>query len=168
MSRLLISRIARAFGLLGLALLVAGLFLPYITSVDLFSSEPVTQILSVWGLAGLYSALFLIGPVALVVLSQFMPMPGGPFSVWRRIAFIACLVCAIGGLLLFLLVTRAIYCLGYCGATGPWSIHGFRMLDPGFWLMLAGFVLSILSSLVPRALRQSPMLTGEGAVSQVS
>jgi hypothetical protein len=162
MSRLAISRLISVFGLLGLALLVVGLFLPFITTIDYFDvSGPYTYALSFWGSAGLSSALFLIAPVALVALTQFIPAPAGSRRVRRRVVFILSLIVSIVTLLFFLLVTRVSYCLFYCAPPGPWTLKGVRMLDPGFWVMLAGYLISIVSNLLSLRLR-SRAVTSEG------
>src|SRR5262249_39672789 len=100
MARLTISGLVRAFGLLGLALLGVGLFLPFITTIDYFDvTKPYTYVLSFGRSLGPYSALVVIGPVALVALTQFIPASAGPHKVRRRVFFILSLILAIGGLL---------------------------------------------------------------------
>lgn len=160
MSRLTISRLISVFGLLGLALLGVGLFLPFITTIDYFLGQS-TYVSSFWESFGLYSAIFVIGPIALVILTQFIPAPAGSRRVGRRVVFILSLILAIAGLLFFLLITRVLYCIFYCGAVGPWAFKGVRMLDPGFWVMLAGFLISIASSVVASVIlrpRSAPRL----------
>ncbi len=162
MARLTISWLVRAFGLLGLALLGVGLFLPFITTIDYFDvTKPYTYVLSFGGSFGFYTALFLIGPVALVALTQFIPVSAGPHEVRRRVFFILSLILAILTLLFFLLVTRVFYCLFYCAPPGPWTLKGVRMIEPGFWVMLAGYLIAIVSSLLSLRLRSRAM-TSEG------
>jgi hypothetical protein len=163
MARLTISWLVRACGLLGLALLGVGLFLPFITTIDYFDvTKPYTYVLSFGGSFGFYTALFLIGPVALVALTQFIPAPTGSRRRGRRVVFILSLILASGGRLFFLLMTRVLYCIFYCAPPGPWTLKGVRMIEPGFWVMLAGYLTAIVSSLLSLRLRSRAM-TSEGS-----
>jgi hypothetical protein len=141
-------------GLVGSALLNSGLFLPWIiTNV----SEPFPQnvttsfwplIMSVvtslrfdWTSAAVGFYFFLLLPLLTGILTSF----AGLFGKGERVFYVLHLICVIVGLFIFLSNSYVVYCLFYCWVTGsgPWVLKGYRVLGPGFWLILGGFLVSL-------------------------
>lgn len=167
MSRSVLRRLVGVLSLLGIALLVIGLFLPWIIRIDYLAHAhcpnglgcppPTTDSRSLWDLLvgdGTVSAFswwlsvaMSFGPLLLVFLLQFVIALVGLRGRGTRILFALGLICALVVLVLYLLAARVFYCLFYCG-TGLYVAPGVRILAPGFWLLLGGFLLSMGSDLV--------------------
>jgi hypothetical protein len=127
-------------GLLGIALLVIGLFLPWqIWSPRLPPSvRPMTAVLW-WRVRGWVLIL-------LVVSTQLVASLAGLLNLRRRVIFAVSLACVIFALLFYLFDTRIEYCLFYCGGY-LYRMRGVKMLGAGFWILLAGFLATTASSL---------------------
>jgi hypothetical protein len=152
-----IQRRIYVIGLVGPALLISGLFLPWITTnfsepFPPSSTESVwAQIMSQvtfhgfdWSSATSISFYFLM---LLPLLTGIWTSLVGLFGKGKRVLFVLHLAFVIIGLVIFLFSSYVAYCLFYCGATGPWALKGTRVLDPGFWLILGGFLLSLGTSI---------------------
>ncbi|HEX4202762.1 MAG TPA: hypothetical protein VHZ51_00890 [Ktedonobacteraceae bacterium] len=153
MSPLSIPRRVHVIGLLGSALLISGLFLPWI--ITTFSEPfPHSDTSSFW--------LLLVGQVTflrfdwssgaivgfyffplLPLLTGILTSLAGLFGKGKRVFFVLHLIFVIVSLCVFLFISYIGYCLFYCGATGPWALRGTRVLAPGFWLILGGFLVSL-------------------------
>lgn len=156
MSPLSVPRRAHVIGLLGSALLISGLFFPWIITT-FFEPSPQSVTNSFWSL--LMSQVpflrfegFSVVAVISVGFYFFMLLPfltgiltslAGLFGKRKRVFFVLHLIFVIVGLLIFLFSSYSGYCLFYCGATGPWALRGTRVLGPGFWLLLGGFLVSL-------------------------
>lgn len=155
MSPLSIPRRVHVIGLLGAALLISGLFLPWIITTV---SEPFPQSYasSFWSLLISqvsflrfdWSAALAVGfdfCLLLLLLTGILTSLAGLFGKGKRVFFLLHLIAVIDGLFFFLFSSYVGYCLFSCGApaTGPWALRGFRVLGPGFWLLLSGFLVSL-------------------------
>jgi hypothetical protein len=152
-SPLSIPRRVHVIGLLGSALLISGLFLPWI--ITNFSEPfPQSDTRSLWSL--LMSLVTVLGfdwsSAISVGFSFFMLLPlltgiltslAGLFGKGKRVFFLLHLIVVIVGVFAFLVSSYIVYCLFYCGATGPWALRGTRAPGPGFWLILGGFLVSL-------------------------
>ena len=155
MSPLSIPRRVHLIGLSGAALLIAGLFLPWvITNV----SEPFPQsdVTSFWPLlvsavtvlrydwsSAIAAGLYLV--ILLPFLTGILICIAGLFGKGKRAFYLLQMILVVIGLFPFLFNSYVNYCLFYCGATGsgPWVLKGYRVLGPGFWLILGGFLVSL-------------------------
>lgn len=155
MSPLSIPRRVHVLGLAGAALLISGLFLPWIIT-KVSQPFPHSDATSFWSLlvsavtglrydwtsaitAGFYFVILL------PFLTGFLICLAGLFDKGRRVYFLLQLIFVIVGVFPFLFTSYISYCLFYCGATGsgPWVLKGYRVLGPGFWLILGGFLVSL-------------------------
>jgi len=143
------------FGLSGVALLISGLFLPWVIT-NVSKPFPQSDATSFWSLlvsavtvlrydwssaitAGFYFILLL------PFLTGTLICLAGLFGKGKRVFFLLQLIFVVIGLFPFLFNSYIIYCLFYCGATGsgPWVLKGYRVFGPGFWLILGGFLVSL-------------------------
>jgi hypothetical protein len=79
----------------------------------------------------------------LLLLTGVLTSLAGLFGKGKRVFFILHLIFVIVGLFVFLFISYIGYCLFYCGAMGLWTLKGTRVLGPGFWLILGGFLVSL-------------------------
>ncbi len=167
MSRWVNRRLIGVLSLLGVALLITGLFLPWIIRIDYLAHAhcpngpgcppPTTDSRSLWELlvgdvtlsspSWWLSVAVSLGPLLLVILLQLAIALAGLRGRGTRVLFALGLICALVVLVLYLLAARVFYCLFYCG-TGLYVAPGVRILAPGFWLLLGGFLISLGSDLV--------------------
>ena len=166
MTRQGIRRAAGTLSLAGMALLVVGLFLPWIIRIDYLAHAhcpngpgcppPTRDAYSLWQWLTANFALSVpsswlalgetIGPLLLVLLLQ---LGIGLAALRGRGSRLLCalgLLFALGLGTFYLLLARVFYCLFYCG-TGLFTAPGVRILAPGFWLLLAGFIGAVVSDL---------------------
>jgi hypothetical protein len=155
-----IPRRVHVIGLSGAALLISGLFLPWIIT-NVSQPFPQSDATSFWSL--LVSAVTVLRydwssaitagfyfVILLPFLTGYLICLAGLFGKGKRVFFLLQLIFVIVGVLPFLFTSYISYCLFYCGATGsgPWVLKGYRVLGPGFWLILGGFLVSLGVSIV--------------------
>lgn len=156
MSSLSILRRVHVIGLLGSALLISGLFLPWITTnfsepsllsvTQLFWLQVMSQVQVTFRGFDWPSVVMSIGWyffTLLPILMGILVSLAGLFDKGKRVFFVLYLVFVIIGLLAFLLISYVDYCIFYCGVTGLWALKGTRILGPGFWLILSGYLVSL-------------------------
>ncbi|HEX9035495.1 MAG TPA: hypothetical protein VF808_00725 [Ktedonobacterales bacterium] len=159
-------RVLGALCLIGIALLVSGLFPPWIIRINYLSNAhcphsptcppPLIDTRSLWqgvigdpptpaSLSWWLNASMILGPLLLIVALQLAiglaALSGHRSAVLITVGMGWGLVI----LPLYLLMSRIYYCLFamVCGATGPWATPGDRILAPGFWLLLGGILIAI-------------------------
>lgn len=159
-------RLATFSALVGVPLLLAGLFLPLITRINYLAHAgcpdspqcppPSTDTNSYWAisaLVGLAPLLTVIFAQALIARSAWRGSPSRALLRWGLLAGSV-------ALLVFLFLSFFWYCFFFCNleqglpipgqlysATGMWVSPGVRYLEPGFWLLLSGLLLILATDL---------------------
>jgi hypothetical protein len=164
-----------ALSLVGMALIVVGLFLPWIVRINYLAHAhcpngpgcppPSTDAYSLWqllignfALSAPTSWLALgetLGAVLLVLLFQAGIGLAALRGRGTRLLFAFGLVCALAVGVFHLLAARIFYCLFYCGG-GLFTAPGVRMLGTGFWLLVAGFAVAAVGDLALLVLGGGP------------
>jgi hypothetical protein len=155
MSRWRNRRLAGILSLLGIALFLIGLFLPWIIRSDeswsLFQQlvgNPPTPSSPVWW----QSVAVSFGPLLLLLLLQVAIALAGLRGRAPRALFAFGLTWALVVLALYLFTARFVYCLGYCSpppfTPRSFTNHETRSLASGFWLLLGGLLICAGSDLV--------------------
>lgn len=152
-----LSRWTHVLGLLGVALLFGGLFLPWL--IINFADPPQTEQTSLWLfftsdllfsmnnirynwpliIALSFFFLLLLSPCLTGILTSLT----GLYRQGRRAFATLHLIAVIISLYNFIYISYIGYCIFYCGSTGPWALKGTKTFGPGFWLILSGFLLSL-------------------------
>lgn len=152
-----LSRWTHVLGLLGVALLFGGLFLPWLITnfADLSQTEQTSlwllftgnlsffmnSIRYNWPLIIAFSFYFLL--LLLPCLTGTLTSLTGLYRQGRRAFATLHLIAVSIGLYSFIYISYIDYCVFYCGSTGPWALKGTKTFGPGFWLILSGFLLSL-------------------------
>ena len=162
-------RLVSALCLAGITLLIVGLFPPWIIKITYYTGafcsggscpKPTIYSRSLWELLVVDASPFTPGwwlaasltlvPLLLVLVLQGEIARTGLIGRGSRRLVAFGLICAVVVTAYYLYGSWAYYCLFYagCAATpGPWAAPGERILAPGFWLMLTGFLIAIGSDI---------------------